>query len=123
MDPVYTPNNKDPRASVRSSKYAPFRLSTSRQPGDRSSLPVAAFGAQYQQAEYQVYYARFPFGAREPGELEFQMNDKIYVLDNSDEVWWMGMVDNGPDTPPSQGVFPASYVSEDPLPSSNWNLF
>jgi len=90
----------------------------------RGAITTAALsGGPYQMAEYQTYYAQFPFKATEPGELEFEEGDKIYVLDNTDELWWMGMVDNGPDVPPSQGVFPASYVSRDPPPRNNaWGL-
>ncbi|RKP26877.1 cortical protein marker for cell polarity-domain-containing protein [Syncephalis pseudoplumigaleata] len=74
-------------------------------------------------ANYMVVYARYPFSATEPGELEFRAGDKIYVLDNSDDIWWMGMVDNGPGVPPSQGVFPASYASETAPDPSPWNFF
>ncbi|KAI9592711.1 cortical protein marker for cell polarity-domain-containing protein [Syncephalis fuscata] len=74
-------------------------------------------------ANYMAVYARYPFSATEPGELEFRAGDKIYVLDNSDDVWWMGMVDNGPGVPPSQGVFPASYASDTPPDPSPWNFF
>lgn len=77
---------------------------------------MQAMDAQFQLADYEVYYARFPFSAGETGELEFSTGDKIYVLDNSDEVWWLGLVENGQNVPPSQGVFPASYVSKDPPP-------
>ncbi|RKP06790.1 cortical protein marker for cell polarity-domain-containing protein [Thamnocephalis sphaerospora] len=88
---------------------------------------MAADGAliddPFDTANYIVVYARYPFSATEPGELEFRSGDKVYVLDNSDDVWWMGMVDNGPGVPPSQGVFPASYVSESPPDPSPWNFF
>ncbi|ORX90157.1 hypothetical protein K493DRAFT_318156 [Basidiobolus meristosporus CBS 931.73] len=63
---------------------------------------------------YQVYYAKFPFNAREHGELEFQAGDKIYVIDNTDDIWWMGIIDHGDGAQLSQGVFPASYVVDRP---------
>lgn len=46
-------------------------------------------------ADYQVYQAKHPFEAKEPGELEIHAGDLIYVLDNTDPIWWMGLVDNG----------------------------
>jgi hypothetical protein len=84
---------------------------------------VMADDLLFDTANYMTVYARYPFSATEPGELEFRAGDKIYVLDNSDDVWWMGMVDNGPGVPPSQGVFPASYASETPPEPSPWNFF
>jgi hypothetical protein len=73
--------------------------------------------------EYSVMYAQYPFTASNENELSFKPGDTIYVLDRSDEVWWLGYIDNGPDVPPSQGVFPASYVSESPPADSAWNFF
>ncbi|KAI8054650.1 cortical protein marker for cell polarity-domain-containing protein [Syncephalis plumigaleata] len=100
---------------------------------DESQLPpvspraltsaVMADDLLFDTANYMAVYARYPFSATEPGELEFRAGDKIYVLDNSDDIWWMGMVDNGPGVPPSQGVFPASYASETPPDPSPWNFF
>lgn len=87
------------------------------------ALTAAALSGPYQLADYQTYYAMYPFNATEPGELDLNTGDRIYVLDNSDEVWWMGMVDNGPEVPPSQGVFPASYVSLDPPSNNGWSIF
>ncbi|RKP15272.1 hypothetical protein BJ684DRAFT_18391 [Piptocephalis cylindrospora] len=63
-------------------------------------------------ADYQVYHAKHAFEAKESGELEIHAGDLVYVLDNTDPIWWMGLVDNGPGVPPSQGVFPASFVRE-----------
>ncbi|KAJ1977509.1 hypothetical protein H4R34_003555 [Dimargaris verticillata] len=68
--------------------------------------------------DHPVYYAKFPFTAREHGELEFSAGERIFVIDNSDDIWWMGLIDRGDDRPVLQGVFPASYVSEQPPESS-----
>ncbi|KAJ1980989.1 hypothetical protein H4R35_000905 [Dimargaris xerosporica] len=68
--------------------------------------------------DHPVYYAKFPFTAREHGELEFAAGERIFVIDNSDDIWWMGLIDRGDDQPVLQGVFPASYVSEQPPESS-----
>ncbi|KAL1918997.1 uncharacterized protein VTP21DRAFT_2378 [Calcarisporiella thermophila] len=64
-----------------------------------------------------VYYAKYQFKAREPGELGFEPGDKIIVIDTSDDIWWMGVIDQGEGRPPLQGVFPSNYVTElEPLP-------
>ncbi|KAJ1910893.1 hypothetical protein IWQ60_010410, partial [Tieghemiomyces parasiticus] len=39
--------------------------------------------------DHPVYYAKFPFNAREHGELEFRAGERIFVIDNSDDIWWM----------------------------------
>ncbi|KAF9142839.1 hypothetical protein BG015_000654 [Linnemannia schmuckeri] len=39
-----------------------------------------------------IYYARYPFRAREIGELGFKAGERILVVDMSDDVWWMGVV-------------------------------
>ncbi|ORX99318.1 hypothetical protein K493DRAFT_212806 [Basidiobolus meristosporus CBS 931.73] len=52
-------------------------------------------GAAISPDRYQVYYAKFPFNAREHGELGFQAGEKIYVIDNTDDIWWMGIIDHG----------------------------
>ncbi|KAK9766136.1 hypothetical protein K7432_005011 [Basidiobolus ranarum] len=79
-------------------------------------------GAVITPDRYQVYYAKFPFNAREHGELGFQAGDKIYVIDNTDDIWWMGIIDHGDGGQLSQGVFPASYVVDRPSSTSTtWN--
>ncbi|KAF9903057.1 hypothetical protein EC991_004270, partial [Linnemannia zychae] len=39
-----------------------------------------------------IYYARYPFRAREIGELGFGAGEKILVVDQSDDIWWMGVI-------------------------------
>ncbi|OMH84815.1 Protein E(sev)2B [Zancudomyces culisetae] len=68
---------------------------------------------------YPVYYAKFTFNSREAGELGFKAGERIFVIDKSDEIWWMGIVDHGPDLPLEQGVFPATYISSSSAPSSS----
>ncbi|KAI8888712.1 hypothetical protein K501DRAFT_302145 [Backusella circina FSU 941] len=58
----------------------------------------------------QIYYAKFPFEAKEFGELSFDTNTQIVVTDTSDHVWWMGYKDDGSGNPVS-GLFPSNYVS------------
>lgn len=62
-------------------------------------------------ASPKVYYAKFPFEAREFGELAFQAQTPIVVTDTSDDVWWMGYKDDGSGNPVS-GLFPSNYVSK-----------
>ncbi|KAF0452774.1 cortical protein marker for cell polarity-domain-containing protein [Gigaspora margarita] len=59
------------------------------------------------------YYARYPFVAKEEGELDFHVGDSIYVVDTADEVWWIGWKDDGTGNF-IQGLFPSNYVVEDP---------
>lgn len=59
----------------------------------------------------KVYYAKYPFEAKEFGELAFDAHAPIVVTDTSDNVWWMGYKDDGYDKPVS-GLFPSNYVSK-----------
>ncbi|KAG0212589.1 hypothetical protein BGX28_006025 [Mortierella sp. GBA30] len=60
-----------------------------------------------------IYYAKFPFRAREIGELGFKAGERILVVDMSDDIWWMGVIQdaNGQQT---HGVFPSNYVGLTP---------
>ncbi|KAI8085163.1 cortical protein marker for cell polarity-domain-containing protein [Halteromyces radiatus] len=58
----------------------------------------------------QLYCAKYPFDAKEFGELGFDANESIVVTDTSDNVWWMGYKDDGTGKPIS-GLFPSNYVS------------
>ncbi|KAJ2711577.1 hypothetical protein H4R19_003180, partial [Coemansia spiralis] len=71
--------------------------------------------------QYPVYYAKFTFSSRETGELGFRAGERVFVIDQSDEIWWMGIVDHGADQPLEQGVFPATYVNNEPPPSTDWS--
>jgi hypothetical protein len=48
--------------------------------------------------------AKYDFTAKEEGELSFKRNDTILVVDSTDDVWWLGIINE------KGGVFPASYV-------------
>ncbi|CAO3592393.1 unnamed protein product [Absidia cylindrospora] len=65
----------------------------------------------------QLYAAKYPFDAKEFGELGFDADDSIVVTDTSDNVWWMGYKDDGTGKPIS-GLFPSNYVSR---PSTGTN--
>lgn len=84
--------------------------------GSSSHLPVRDSLKQY-----PVYYAKFTFNSRETGELGFRAGERVFVIDQSDEIWWMGIVDRGSDQPLEQGVFPATYVSSEPQKSQEWD--
>ncbi|RCI06116.1 hypothetical protein CU098_012425 [Rhizopus stolonifer] len=58
----------------------------------------------------KVYYAKYPFEAKEFGELAFDAHVPIVVTDATDNVWWMGYKDDGSGNPVS-GLFPSNYVS------------
>ncbi|KAJ1671020.1 hypothetical protein GGF38_001111, partial [Coemansia sp. RSA 25] len=70
--------------------------------------------------QYPIFYAKFTFSSRETGELGFRAGERVFVIDQSDEIWWMGIVDHGSEQPLEQGVFPATYVSGDPPKSTDW---
>ncbi|KAJ2616802.1 hypothetical protein H4S08_000638 [Coemansia sp. RSA 1365] len=116
-------DNKDNRrrsesASTRDTEGA---FSASRPSGESSvggsstNLPIRDSLKQY-----PVSYAKFTFSSRETGELGFRAGERVFVIDQSDEIWWMGIVDHGPNQPLEQGVFPATYVSSDPPKSTEW---
>ncbi|KAI8997104.1 cortical protein marker for cell polarity-domain-containing protein [Pilobolus umbonatus] len=58
-----------------------------------------------------VFYAKYPFEAKEFGELALDANVPIVVTDTSDDVWWMGYIDDGSGNPIS-GLFPSNYVTK-----------
>ncbi|KAJ2227921.1 hypothetical protein EV180_002244, partial [Coemansia sp. RSA 518] len=70
--------------------------------------------------QYPAFYAKFTFSSRETGELGFRAGERVFVIDQSDEIWWMGIVDHGADQPLEQGVFPATYVNSEPPKSTDW---
>ncbi|KAJ3414187.1 hypothetical protein HDV05_006892 [Chytridiales sp. JEL 0842] len=57
--------------------------------------------------------ALYSFAARDDGELAFEAGDRILVIDRSDPVWWMGMVDRGDGTVGVIGVFPMNFIKVD----------
>lgn len=57
----------------------------------------------------QLYVAKYPFDAKEFGELGFESNEIIVVTDTSDSIWWMGYKDDGTGKPTS-GLFPSNFV-------------
>ncbi|KAH7043046.1 hypothetical protein BKA57DRAFT_119686 [Linnemannia elongata] len=61
-----------------------------------------------------IYYARYPFRAREIGELGFKAGERILVVDMSDDIWWMGVVQDPVTGQQMHGVFPSNYVATTP---------
>ncbi|KAF8927261.1 hypothetical protein BGZ58_010527 [Dissophora ornata] len=59
------------------------------------------------------YYAKYPFRAREIGELGFKTGERILVVDMSDDVWWMGVIQDALGQQ-MHGVFPSNYVGPTP---------
>lgn len=76
----------------------------------------------------RLYEAKYPFEAKEYGELGFESGEPIVVTDTSDNVWWMGYKDDGKyqacrwfyyllslssgSGNPVSGLFPSNYVTE-----------
>ncbi|KAG0340655.1 hypothetical protein BG000_011433 [Podila horticola] len=60
-----------------------------------------------------IYYAKYPFRAREIGELGFKTGDRILVVDQSDDIWWMGVIQDATGQQ-LHGVFPSNYVGPTP---------
>ncbi|CAB4484018.1 hypothetical protein RhiirA5_415984 [Rhizophagus irregularis] len=87
-------------------------------PADASTGQVWLNGEQA-----YAYRARYPFIAREEGELGFNAGDTIFVTDTSDEVWWLGWKRlDGTTDEFIRGVFPSNYVvdqlNSEEMPSS-----
>ncbi|KAI8985138.1 hypothetical protein BDB01DRAFT_99841 [Pilobolus umbonatus] len=59
----------------------------------------------------KLLYAKYPFKAREYGELSFEEGDPIIAIDTSDSVWWLGYKNDGMDRS-KLGVFPSIYVKQ-----------
>ncbi|KAG0838863.1 hypothetical protein G6F18_004333 [Rhizopus arrhizus] len=59
-----------------------------------------------------LYYAKFDFAAREPGEMGFEKSDAIIVTDTSDDIWWTGYKTDKDTGSIIQGVFPGNYVEK-----------
>ncbi|CAG8662859.1 5701_t:CDS:2, partial [Racocetra persica] len=68
--------------------------------------------------EARQYYARYPFIAKEEGELNLNVGDSIYVVDTSEDVWWLGWKYDDETGRFVQGIFPSNYVVEDPSTTS-----
>jgi len=60
-----------------------------------------------------IYYAKYPFRAREIGELGFKAGERILVVDMSDDIWWMGVIQDASGKQ-MHGVFPSNYVGPTP---------
>ncbi|KAJ1999894.1 hypothetical protein H4R26_004867 [Coemansia thaxteri] len=94
---------------------------SSRQSGDSSVNGSSAhLPIRDSLRQYPAFYAKFTFSSRETGELGFRAGERVFVIDQSDEIWWMGIVDHGSDQALEQGVFPATYVSSEPPKSTDW---
>ncbi|KAJ2721350.1 hypothetical protein GGI07_004020 [Coemansia sp. Benny D115] len=120
-------NNARSRSESASTRNIDGEVSTSQSPSSRPSGESSANGSlahlpiRDSLKQYPVFYAKFTFSSRETGELGFRAGERVFVIDQSDEIWWMGIVDHGSDQPLEQGVFPATYVSSDPPKSTDWS--
>ncbi|KAJ2553871.1 hypothetical protein EV175_002782 [Coemansia sp. RSA 1933] len=115
------------RSDTTSTRNTDGDFSTSQSPSSRPSAESSTGGSSSTHLpirdslkQHPVFYAKFTFSSRETGELGFRAGERVFVIDQSDEIWWMGIVDHGPDQPLEQGVFPATYVSSAPPRSTDW---
>ncbi|KAJ2391763.1 hypothetical protein GGI23_005352 [Coemansia sp. RSA 2559] len=115
------------RSETTSTRNTDGDMSTSQSPSSRPSAESSTGGSSSTHLpirdslkQHPVFYAKFTFSSRETGELGFRAGERVFVIDQSDEIWWMGIVDHGPDQPLEQGVFPATYVSSAPPRSTDW---
>ncbi|KAJ2637355.1 hypothetical protein GGF40_002414 [Coemansia sp. RSA 1286] len=115
------------RSETTSTRHTDGDLSVSQSPSSRPSGESSVNGStthlpiRDSLKQYPVFYAKFTFSSRETGELGFRAGERVFVIDQSDEIWWMGIVDHGSDQPLEQGVFPATYVSSEPPKSTDWS--
>ncbi|KAG9063527.1 hypothetical protein KI688_004411 [Linnemannia hyalina] len=98
-----------PSDAIHSAHYLhnPNRDSTT---SNRTSTP---FGSNLPGGN-AIYYSRYPFRAREIGELGFKAGERILVVDMSDDIWWMGVVQDPVTGQQMHGVFPSNYVATTP---------
>ncbi|KAJ2492050.1 hypothetical protein IWW37_001764 [Coemansia sp. RSA 2050] len=114
------------RSETASTRNTEAGLSPSQSPSSRPSGESSVNGSSTHLPirdslrQYPVFYAKFTFSSRETGELGFRAGERVFVIDQSDEIWWMGIADHGSDQPLEQGVFPATYVSGAPPESTDW---
>ncbi|OLY85135.1 Polarized growth protein rax2 [Smittium mucronatum] len=111
--PMPMPNN-DISTVSESTKFIPPALTSDRKSSILQSLGRDHTSIRNSLKIYPMYYAKFTFSSRENGELGFIAGDRVFVIDKSDEIWWMGIVDPGKGLPLEQGLFPATYVSSEP---------
>ncbi|KAJ2855870.1 hypothetical protein J3B02_001932 [Coemansia erecta] len=122
-----TAKNLRRRSETTSTRNTDGDMSVSQSPSSRPSGESSANGStthlpiRDSLKQYPVFYAKFTFSSRETGELGFRAGERVFVIDQSDEIWWMGIVDHGSDQPLEQGVFPATYVSSEPPKSTDWS--
>ncbi|KAJ1722657.1 hypothetical protein LPJ53_002961 [Coemansia erecta] len=115
------------RSETTSTRNTDGGISASQSPSSRPSGESSTDGSSAHLPirdslkQYPVFYAKFTFSSRETGELGFRAGERVFVIDQSDEIWWMGIVDHGSDQPLEQGVFPATYVSNEPPKSTDWS--
>ncbi|KAI9248613.1 cortical protein marker for cell polarity-domain-containing protein [Sporodiniella umbellata] len=65
----------------------------------------------------KMYYAKYPFEAKEFGELPLATHTPIVVTDMTDNVWWMGYKE-GEGGQAISGLFPSNYVTTRKPPSA-----
>ncbi|XP_053316995.1 SH3 domain-containing YSC84-like protein 1 [Spea bombifrons] len=68
--------------------------------------PAAYRNEGNSRSEYLIAIAVYPFEGQQPGDLSFQVGDKITVLTKTDskDDWWEGKLRR------NVGIFPANYV-------------
>ncbi|KAJ2357964.1 hypothetical protein GGF43_001142 [Coemansia sp. RSA 2618] len=114
------------RSESASTRHTDADYSASQSPSSRPSGESSVGGSSAHLPirdslkQYPAFYAKFTFSSRETGELGFRAGERVFVIDQSDEIWWMGIVDHGADQPLEQGVFPATYVNSEPPKSTDW---
>ncbi|KAG0193568.1 hypothetical protein DFQ28_004460 [Apophysomyces sp. BC1034] len=55
---------------------------------------ATAGGAGPSEEKPRLMYGKYPFEAKELGELGFNTGDPIVVTDTSDKIWWIGAIDD-----------------------------
>ncbi|KAI8868227.1 hypothetical protein GQ42DRAFT_164273 [Ramicandelaber brevisporus] len=107
-------------AAIAAAAAAAGSRPANREPGPGIITGANAVSIRDSLRGHPIYYARFAFHPREHGELGFTAGERIFVIDNTDDIWWMGVISRENDSL-AQGVFPASYVSEEPPSDTTWD--
>ncbi|KAJ1953944.1 hypothetical protein GGI12_005901, partial [Dipsacomyces acuminosporus] len=76
-----------------SEQYSGSQTASSRPSGESSSAGASSTHLPIRDSlkQYPVFYAKFTFSSRETGELGFRAGERVFVIDQSDEIWWMGI--------------------------------
>lgn len=106
-------NTSEARANSRGSGSGPALLNSSQSPGSRSNAPLPTppvnkgGNGSGNSGGQKVVIALYAYEGRDDGELSFEKNDKLVVVDDSEPDWWLAYRLMNPDR---RGYIPMNFV-------------